>query len=162
MKGQHAHQHALHKDRLNHPLIKRNGQFVKATWQEALEEIKTNIESLQLSHGHDVISVYGSASITNEEAYLLGKFARVALKTKYIDYNGRLCMSSAATAANQTFGLDRGLTFPLSDIKHARVLILVGTNIAECQPTFLPYIEEAKTMALFSSSLIRAKLRQPN
>lgn len=105
MKGQHAHQHALHKDRLNHPLIKRNGQFVKATWQEALEEIKTNIESLQLSHGHDVISVYGSASITNEEAYLLGKFARVALKTKYIDYNGRLCMSSAATAANQTFGL---------------------------------------------------------
>ncbi|KAB3541783.1 molybdopterin oxidoreductase family protein [Bacillus safensis] len=149
MKGQHAHQHALHKDRLNHPLIKRNGQFVKATWQEALEEIKINIESLQLSHGHDVISVYGSASITNEEAYLLGKFARVALKTKYIDYNGRLCMSSAATAANQTFGLDRGLTFPLSDIKHARVLILVGTNIAECQPTFLPYIEEAKNNGAF-------------
>ncbi|MBU5260229.1 molybdopterin oxidoreductase family protein [Bacillus pumilus] len=149
IKGQHAHQHALHKERLNHPLIKRNGQFVKASWQEALNEIKTNMESLQMAHGHDAISVYGSASITNEEAYLLGKFARVALKTKYIDYNGRLCMSSAATAANQTFGLDRGLTFPLSDIKHTRVLILVGTNIAECQPTFMPYVEEAKKNGAF-------------
>lgn len=149
MKGQHAHQHALHRERLNHPLIKRNGQFVKATWQEALHEIKTNIGALQLAHGHDAISVYGSASITNEEAYLLGKFARVALKTKYIDYNGRLCMSSAATAANQTFGLDRGLTFPLCDIKHTRVLILVGTNIAECQPTLIPYIEEAKKNGAF-------------
>ncbi|MCW1836144.1 assimilatory nitrate reductase catalytic subunit NasC [Bacillus xiamenensis] len=149
MKGQHAHQHALHRERLNHPLIKRNGQFVKATWQEALEEIKTRTEALQAAHGHDAISVYGSASITNEEAYLLGKFARVALKTKHIDYNGRLCMSSAATAANQTFGLDRGLTFPLRDIKDARVLILAGTNIAECQPTLMPYMEEAKKNGAF-------------
>ncbi|MFL0451812.1 assimilatory nitrate reductase catalytic subunit NasC [Bacillus altitudinis] len=149
MKGQHAHQHALHKERLNHPLIKRNGQFVKATWQEALDEIKKRTQTLQAAHGHDAISVYGSASITNEEAYLLGKFARVALKTKYIDYNGRLCMSSAATAANQTFGLDRGLTFPLRDIKHARVLLLVGTNIAECQPTLMPYLEEAKKNGAF-------------
>ena len=121
------------------------------TWQEALDEIKARTQTLQTEHGHDAISVYGSASITNEEAYLLGKFARVALKTKYIDYNGRLCMSSAATAANQTFGLDRGLTFPLRDIKHARVLLLVGTNIAECQPTLIPYLEEAKRTGHFSS-----------
>ncbi len=60
-------------------------------------------------------------------------------------------MSSAATAANQTFGLDRGLTFPLRDIKHARVLLLVGTNIAECQPTLMPYLEEAKKNGHFSS-----------
>ncbi len=80
MKGQHAHQHALHKERLNHPLIKRNGQFVKVTWQEALDEIKARTQTLQTEHGNDAISVYGSASITNEEAYLLGKFARVALK----------------------------------------------------------------------------------
>jgi assimilatory nitrate reductase catalytic subunit len=62
------------------------------------------------------LSVYGGGSLTNEEAYLLGKFARVALQTKHIDYNGRFCMSSAATAANQAFGIDRGLTNKLSEI----------------------------------------------
>ncbi|WP_217608899.1 molybdopterin-dependent oxidoreductase, partial [Bacillus sp. GbtcB15] len=65
-------------------------------------------------------------------------------KTPYIDYNGRLCMSAAATAANQTFGLDRGLTNSLKEIPSTRVIILAGTNIAECQPTIMPYFEKAK------------------
>jgi assimilatory nitrate reductase catalytic subunit len=95
------------------------------------------------------LSVYGSASITNEEAYLLGKFARVALKTKYIDYNGRLCMSSAASAASQTFGMDRGLTNSLTEIPFAKCIILAGTNIAECQPTIIPYFEKAKENGAF-------------
>ncbi len=114
------------------------------SWEEALNYIKDQVTMLQTEHGHDAMAVYGSASITNEEAYLLGKFARVGLQTKYIDYNGRLCMSAAATAANQTFGADRGLTNPLSDIPHTRVIILAGTNIAECQPTMMPYFEKAK------------------
>ena len=163
MKGQHAHQHALHKERLNHPLIKRNGQFVKVTWQEALDEIKARTQTLQTEHGNDAISVYGSASITNEEAYLLGKFARVALKTKYIDYNGRLCMSSAATAANQTFGLLIGAQ-PFRFMRPSsmlRVLLLVGTNIAECQPTLIPYLEEAKRTGHFIVIDPR-KQQQPN
>ncbi|MBS2993726.1 molybdopterin-dependent oxidoreductase, partial [Rhodococcus erythropolis] len=106
--------------------------------------IKEQINLIQTEHGNDAMAVYGSASITNEEAYLLGKFARVGLQTKYIDYNGRLCMSAAATAAGQTFGADRGLTNPLSDIPHTRVIILAGTNIAECQPTIMPYFDKAK------------------
>ncbi len=85
-----------------------------------------------------------NSSITNEEAYLLGKFARVALRTKYIDYNGRLCMSAAASGASQTFGMDRGFTNSLSEVPFTRCLILVGTNIAECQPTIMPYFEKAK------------------
>ncbi|TXC89484.1 molybdopterin oxidoreductase family protein [Metabacillus litoralis] len=144
VKGMNAHQHPFHKDRIMHPLQKVNGEFVQISWEKALQHIKEQFESIQATDGHDALSVYGSASITNEEAYLLGKFARVALKTPYIDYNGRLCMSAAATAANQTFGVDRGLTNALNEVPHTRVIILAGTNIAECQPTIMPYFEKAK------------------
>lgn len=144
IKGLNAHQHAMHHNRIKYPLRKVNGEFVQISWQEALERIKENFISIQKEHGKNALAVYGSASITNEEAYLLGKFARVALQTKYIDYNGRLCMSAAATAANQTFGMDRGLTNSLAEIPYTRVIILAGTNLAECQPTIIPYFEKAK------------------
>lgn len=129
----------------HHPAAaQKNGEFVPVSWAEALNYIKEQVTLIQDKYGHDAMAVYGSASITNEEAYLLGKFARVGLQTKYIDYNGRLCMSAAATGANQTFGADRGLTNPLAEIPHTRVIILAGTNIAECQPTIMPYFEQAK------------------
>lgn len=149
VKGINAHQHTFHKDRLKYPMIKVNGEFVRATWDEAMAVIKENIESIQERDGKNAMAVYGSASITNEEAYLLGKFARVALQTKYIDYNGRLCMSAAASAASQTFGMDRGFTNSLGEIPSSRCIILVGTNIAECQPTIMPYFEKAKENGAF-------------
>ena len=89
------------RDRLHYPLLKVNGEFVRISWKQALSSIKENFTKIQSEDGCDAIGVYGSASLTNEEAYLLGKFARVALKTKHIDYNGRFCMSAAASAANQ-------------------------------------------------------------
>ena len=144
IKGMNAHQHPFHQDRILHPLLKVNGEFVRISWEEALQYIKKQVEEIQAVDGHEALSIYGSASITNEEAYILGKFARVGLKTPYIDYNGRLCMSAAATAANQTFGLDRGLTNTLKEVPFTRVIILAGTNIAECQPTIMPYFEKAK------------------
>ncbi|MEH7375786.1 assimilatory nitrate reductase catalytic subunit NasC [Neobacillus drentensis] len=144
IKGMNAHQHAFHKDRLKYPLLKVNGEFIRVSWETALNEIKENFTKIQAESGLNALAVYGSASITNEEAYLLGKFARVALKTKYIDYNGRLCMSAAASAASQTFGLDRGFTNSLAEIPSTRCIILAGTNIAECQPTIMPYFEKAK------------------
>ncbi|MEW9053080.1 MAG: nitrate reductase [Neobacillus sp.] len=144
MKGMNAHQHSFHRDRLKYPLRKVDGEFVRISWDEALETIKQNITSIQAVDGDDAMAVYGSASITNEEAYLLGKFARVALKTRHIDYNGRLCMSAAASGGSQTFGMDRGFTNSLSEIPLTRTIILAGTNIAECQPTIMPYFEKAK------------------
>jgi len=144
VKGMNAYQHVFHHQRIKQPLLKVNGEFVPISWQEALLKIKEMFTKMQKEDGMDALSVYGSASLTNEEAYLLGKFARVALKTKYIDYNGRLCMASAATAANLSFGVDRGFTNTLQEIPHTRCIILAGTNIAECQPTIMPYFEKAK------------------
>ncbi|MNI00524.1 Assimilatory nitrate reductase catalytic subunit [compost metagenome] len=144
IKGMNAHQHAVHRDRLLYPLKKHNGSFVRVSWNEAFELIHEQFTSIQAKYGKDALGVYGGGSLTNESAYLLGKFARVALGTRYIDYNGRFCMSSAASAGIKTFGVDRGLTNPLSDIPHTRCIILAGTNIAECQPTLMPYFTEAQ------------------
>lgn len=144
IKGMNAYQHALSKERLTEPMMKKNGEFIKVSWDEAFSYIAKKIISLQQTYGKDAIGVYGGGSLTNETAYLLGKFARVALQTKYIDYNGRFCMSAAASAGNKAFGIDRGLTNPLSEVRQSECLILAGTNIAECQPTLMPYFRDAK------------------
>ncbi|WP_456238742.1 molybdopterin oxidoreductase family protein [Paenibacillus athensensis] len=114
------------------------------SWDDALAGIAAEIKALQAEYGNDAVGVYGGGSLTNEVSYLLGKFTRVALRSKYIDYNGRYCMSSAAAASNKAFGVDRGMTMPLSEIPQAKYILLAGTNIAECQPTMTPYLLEAK------------------
>ncbi|MCX7568487.1 nitrate reductase [Tumebacillus sp. DT12] len=143
-KGVFAHEHARHRERLTTPLLRQGDRFVPISWEEALNRITERFRSLQDQYGRDSVAVFGGGSLTNEKAYLLGKFARVALGTANIDYNGRYCMSSAAAALNKAFGLDRGMTVPLSDIPLARCILIVGSNIAECQPTMIPYLRQAK------------------
>src|SRR5205814_247179 len=130
-----------HPDRLRTPLVRDGDALVPATWAIALERIADRIREVQRQHGADAVAVFGGGSLTNEKAYLLGKFARVALGTPNIDYNGRFCMSSAAAAASQAFGLDRGLPFPLADIRHASTILLVGSNVAETMPPVMRYFE---------------------
>ncbi|MGH3246548.1 MAG: molybdopterin oxidoreductase family protein, partial [Trebonia sp.] len=75
-------------------------------------------------------------------SYALGKFARVALGTSNIDYNGRFCMSSAAAAGARAFGIDRGLPFPLPDLAGAGAILLVGSNVAETMPPFTRWLSD--------------------
>ncbi|HEY9393692.1 MAG TPA: molybdopterin-dependent oxidoreductase, partial [Nocardioides sp.] len=92
----------------------------------------------------DANAVFGGGGLTNEKAYQLGKFARVALGTSQIDYNGRWCMSSAASAGNQAFGVDRGLPFPLADIEKTDVCVLVGSNLAETMPPAARHLDRLR------------------
>jgi assimilatory nitrate reductase catalytic subunit len=75
---------------------------------------------------------------------MLGKFARLVLGTKNIDYNGRFCMASAAAANQKVFGIDRGLPFPVSDIPEAEVVFLAGANPAETMPPLMQYFDEQR------------------
>ncbi|MFC0215726.1 molybdopterin oxidoreductase family protein [Paenibacillus chartarius] len=144
IKGMNAYQHVLTGERILHPMLKKDGTFVRISWEEAYELIIHKFNDIRSQYGSDAIALYGGGSLTNESAYVLGKFARVALRTKYIDYNGRFCMSAAASAGVKALGIDRGLTNQLSDIEQARCIVLAGTNIAECQPTLMPYFTRAK------------------
>jgi assimilatory nitrate reductase catalytic subunit len=138
-KGVTAYLQTHHPDRLLHPLIKRNGAFEKATWDEALDLIASKFKAIQEKYGKDAIGIYSGSSLTTEKTYLMGKFARVGLQTRYIDYNGRLCMVSAAAGNNKAFGIDRAAN-PWVDIPLAEVLILAGANCAETFPVLNKFL----------------------
>ena len=131
-----------HPERLLTPL-KRNarGVLAPASWDEALDAVVAGCRGAQAKYGLDAVGLLGGGSLTNEKAYLLGKFARVALRTANVDYNGRFCMASAAAAATAALGVDRGLPFPVADIAHAEVILLVGANPAETMPPLMQYFE---------------------
>src|SRR5262245_58429329 len=110
VKGWTAAELLNHPDRLLRPL-KRNARGVLSPvdWDEAFRTVAEALQSTQAKHGRDAVGILGGGSLTNEKAYLLGKFARVGLGAANIDYNGRFCMSSAASASIKAFGIDRGL-----------------------------------------------------
>ncbi|MEX5295332.1 molybdopterin oxidoreductase family protein [Kocuria sp. CPCC 205268] len=131
--------------RLTAPLLRgTDGVFRQVSWDTALYRMAAEIRAAQERHGPDAVGIFGGGSLTNEKAYQLGKFARVALGTSRIDYNGRFCMSSAAAAANRSLGLDRGLPFPVTDLDDAHTVLLLGTNPAETMPPFVQHLRHAQ------------------
>jgi assimilatory nitrate reductase catalytic subunit len=127
--------------RLTSPLIRRHrgSDLQPATWDEALDFTADRLSALAAAHGRDAVGIFGGGGLTHEKAYSLGKFARVVLQTPHIDYNGRFCMSAAAAASQRAFGVDRGLPFPLADVAHTDVILLVGSNLADTMPPALRY-----------------------
>ena len=142
-KGVKRYMQDSHPDRLLDPLMRATGGFRPATWEETLDFTARRLRELQQQYGPDAVAVYGGASLTTEKAYLLGKFARVALKTRHIDYNGRLCMVSAGTAYKGALGVDRAPN-PWSDIPKAEIVFVIGANIGECAPITTDYIWRAR------------------
>lgn len=132
-------------DRLTTPLVRRHGELVPSSWDDALDLVAAKLLALRAEHGPESVAVFGGGGLTNEKAYQLGKFARVALRTPNIDYNGRFCMSSAAAGGRRAFGLDRGLPFPLTDLGGAGAILLIGSNPAETMPPFVRHLEGARS-----------------
>jgi assimilatory nitrate reductase catalytic subunit len=138
-KGVKRYMQSGHPDRLLHPLMRSESGFRQSTWDEALDFTARRLREVQEKYGKDGVAVYGGASLSTEKSYLMGKFARVALGTRHIDYNGRLCMVSAGTAYKLAFGVDRS-TIPWSDIPKAEVLFVIGANVGDCAPITTDYI----------------------
>ena len=132
-----------HPDRLLTPLIRSETGFQSASWEDALGKTERAIRSIQARYGKDAFAFLGGASMTNEKAYLNGKFARIALGTANIDYNGRLCMVSAAAANRMAFGVDRAAN-PWEDIPLAKAVLLTGTNLGECFPVLTDHVWRAR------------------
>ena len=132
--------------RLTTPLARahRGAPLEPVSWDYALDRITAELRRVQVEHGRDAVAILGGGGLTNEKAYALGKFARVALRTREIDYNGRFCMSSAAAGQNKAFGLDRGLPFPLTDLATADTVFLAGSNLAETMPPVMRLLTEQR------------------
>lgn len=143
-KGVKRYMQDEHPDRLKAPMVRKDGTgFVPVSWNEALEKVASEIRRIQQAYGNDAFALLGGASLTNEKAYLMGKFARVAVKTANIDYNGRLCMVSAGAASKKIFGIDRSAN-PWSDIPLSQAILVAGANVAECAPITTHYLWQAR------------------
>ncbi|MBX3171161.1 MAG: molybdopterin oxidoreductase family protein [Candidatus Eremiobacteraeota bacterium] len=119
------------------------GGFRPLEYPQAIAQTAAAIAKIQEQHGFAAFGVLSGASLTSEKAYLMGKFARVCLRTPYIDYNGRLCMVSAGAANKKAFGVDRGGN-PWSDILGAELIWISGANVAECAPITTHYVWQAR------------------
>ncbi|MBS1705157.1 MAG: molybdopterin oxidoreductase family protein [Armatimonadetes bacterium] len=143
-KGVKRYLQGGHPDRLLHPLRSVPGKgFVQITWEEAFATTVRAVQDIQSRFGKDSVALLSGVSLTNEKSYLMGKFARLGLQTANLDYNGRLCMVSAGAGNKKAFGLDRASN-SWDDIVHAEVIMLVGTNVAECSPITTDYIWRAR------------------
>src|SRR5215813_1991777 len=117
-KGVKRYLQGSHPDRLLSAIARdpaSPGGFRAIPYEEAINRVASEIERIQKSYGNDAFALLSGASLTIEKAYLMGKFARVALRTANIDYNGRLCMVSAGAANKKAFGIDRAAN-PWADI----------------------------------------------
>jgi len=147
-KGVKRYLQGSHPDRLLTAFARdpsAEGGFRPMPYEQAIAKVAAEIDRLQKTYGNASIGMLGGASLTTEKTYLLGKFARVCLKTPYIDYNGRLCMVSAGAANKKAFGIDR-TTNPWSDMLGTEVIWVAGSNVAECSPITTNYIWQAREM----------------
>ena len=128
-KGRYAHQFIHSKDRLTKPLIKKNGAFVESTWDEAYRLVVEKFKSCR----PDEFCCLASAKASNEENYLMQKFARLVLKTNNIDHCARLCHSSTVSALSEVFG-SGAMTNSILDIQESSCIFVIGSNTFEQHP----------------------------
>ncbi|HEX5084411.1 MAG TPA: molybdopterin oxidoreductase family protein [Blastocatellia bacterium] len=145
-KGVKRYLQGAHPDRLLTALERdesAQGGFRPIPYGQAINRVASEIRRIQSTYGAGSFGVLSGASLTIEKAYLMGKFARVALKTPYIDYNGRLCMVSAGAGNKKAFGIDRAAN-PWADILKSEVVWISGANVAECAPITTNYVWQAR------------------
>jgi assimilatory nitrate reductase catalytic subunit len=138
-KGVKRYLQGSHPDRLLEPLERADDGFTPITWDAGLDRVASEIRRIQAAYGPNSFAVLNGASLTSEKAYLVGKFARLAVGTDNLDYNGRLCMVSAGHGYTKAFGVDRAPN-PWSDLPLADVIFVIGANIAECAPITTSYV----------------------
>jgi assimilatory nitrate reductase catalytic subunit len=145
-KGVKRYMQSGHPDRLL-TAFKRDPNsksgFSPMGYEEAIRRVAEEIERIQREHGPDAFAILSGASLTTEKCYLMGKFARMCLKTANIDYNGRLCMVSAGAGNKKAFGIDRSGN-PWSDMANTEVIWISGSNVAECSPITTNYVWQAR------------------
>lgn len=118
-----------HKGRLTTPLVRKNGKLKEASWNEALNLIASKLKE----HKGSELGVLASAKCTNEENYVIQKFARSVLKTNNVDHCARLCHAPSVSGLAQSFG-SGAMTNSMEDITDAKCIFSIGSNTTESHP----------------------------
>jgi len=130
IKGRYGFDFANHEDRLTRPLIRKEGKLAPATWEEAFALIGKRFAEVRDHDGGTAIGVIGSTRTTNEEAYLLSKFARVVLKTNNVDHHRTADFPALAAALRGK----TDATASMADVYTAPAILLIGNDPTEQHP----------------------------
>jgi formate dehydrogenase major subunit len=133
LKGRYAFRFYDHPERLRSPMIKRNGEFVNVSWDEAYDFIVDRFIAIEQEHGPDVLAGISSARCPNEENYLMQKFFRAQLGTNNIDACARVCHSPTAIGMQATFGTGAA-TNSIEDLKFCHTIMVIGANPTAAHP----------------------------
>ena len=140
VKGRFGYDFVDRHDRLTHPLIKRNGQFAAAGWDEALDLIARRFNEIKAKYGTNALAGYASAKCTNEDNYIFQKFIRTAFGNNNVDYCTRLCHASTVTAMLHALGDGAGSN-SIEDYETADCTLVIGNNIIETHPVTATFIK---------------------
>jgi NADH-quinone oxidoreductase subunit G len=130
VKGRYAFDFANHDERLTQPLIRKNGRLTPASWEEAFELVGKKFAAVRDKDGGQAIGLVGSTRTTNEESYLLSKFARVVLKTNNVDHHRTADFPALAAALRGK----PNTTASMSDVFTAPAILLIGNDPTEQHP----------------------------
>jgi len=127
VRGSYGFDFVHSPERLRHPLIKVNGEFQEATWEEALIRVSDGLKRIKETHGADALAVFGSSKCTNEENYILQRFARNVLGTNNIDNGSRLYNAASRRGLGATIGY-AGTTGSLAILEQSQVIMVIGAD----------------------------------
>ncbi|WP_254534962.1 molybdopterin-dependent oxidoreductase [Halomarina litorea] len=142
VKGKFGYEFVNSDERLETPLVREDGEFREASWDEALDRIADRLTDLRDEHGSDSLAVTSSSKATNEENYLAQKFARQVLETPHVDNCTRLCHSSTVAALKQTVGYGAMTNRINEDIGETDAYLITGSNTTESHPVLATRITQ--------------------
>ncbi|MDI6602049.1 MAG: formate dehydrogenase subunit alpha [Thermoanaerobacteraceae bacterium] len=142
IKGRFGLDFVKSPDRLKKPLIRKNGDFVEVSWDEALSFITDRLKTIKDKYGPDSIGGLASAKCTNEENYIFQKFMRTAIGTNNVDHCARLCHAPSVAGLGAAFG-SGAMTNSIEEIEYADCIMAIGTNTTETHPVISIRVKKA-------------------
>lgn len=143
VKGRFGYDYVHSEERLTTPLIKKNGRFEKASWDEALDLVAEKFSGILEKYGNRALAGYSSAKCTNEENYLFQKFVRVVFGNNNVDYCTRLCHASTVVAMLRSIGDGAGSN-SIEDYVKADCILVTGNNMIETHPVTATFVKQGK------------------
>jgi formate dehydrogenase alpha subunit len=142
VKGKFGMDFIHSEQRLKTPLIKRNGRFAEASWEEAMSFVAERLGKIKAEYGPDSIAALSSAKCTNEDNYIFQKFIRACIGTNNVDHCARLCHASTVAGLARAFG-SGAMTNSIEELKSARCIFVIGSNTTEAHPVIGLNIKQA-------------------
>lgn len=141
VKGKFSYSFVDSDDRITQPLIKDDGEFREASWEEALDLVADRLEGIKDEHGSDSLGIVSSSKATNEANYVCQKFARQSLKTNNIDNCNRLCHSPTVAGLSTVLGYGAS-SVSHDDLENTDCYLITGSNTTEQHPVLATRIKQ--------------------